>query len=74
MDGATSYNVYRDDVLLTSTTDTTFIDLTAVENTEYIYAVSAVGSVGESAKTTLTVYTKSGYFLFKPYIESATFQ
>ena len=73
VDGATSYNVYRDDVLLTSTTETTFIDLTAAENTEYIYAVSAVGSDGESAKTTLTVYTKSGYFLYKPYIESATF-
>ena len=74
VDGATSYNVYRDDVLLASTTETTFIDLTAAENTEYTYAVSAVGSGGESAKTTLTVYTKSGYFLYKPYIESATFQ
>ena len=74
VDGATKYNVYRDDVLLTSTTETTFIDLTASENTEYTYAVSAVGSGGESAKTTLTVYTKSGYFLYKPYIESATFQ
>ena len=74
VDGATSYNVYRDDVLLASTAETTFIDLTAVENTEYTYAVSAVGSGGESAKTTLTVYTKSGYFLYKPYIESATFR
>ena len=74
VDGATKYNVYRDDVLLTSTTETTFIDLTAAENTEYTYAVSAVGSGGESAKTTLTVYTKSGYFLYKPLVESATFQ
>ena len=74
VDGATKYNVYRDDVLLTSTTETTFIDLTAAENTEYTYAVSAVGSGGESAKTTLTVYTKSVYFLYKPLIQSATFQ
>lgn len=74
VDGATKYNVYRDDVQLTSTTETTFIDLTAAENTEYTYAVSAVGTGGESAKTTLTVYTKSGYFLYKPVIESATFQ
>ena len=72
--GATSYNVYRDGVLLGSTTDTVFVDSTAEENQEYTYAVSAVGSGGESAKTTLTVYTKSGYFLYKPYIESATFQ
>lgn len=71
--GATSYNVYRDGTLLTSTTETTFIDLTAAENTEYTYAVSAIGSGGESAKTTLTVYTKAGYFLYKPYIESANF-
>ena len=35
VDGATKYNVYRDDVLLTSTTETTFIDLTAAENTDY---------------------------------------
>lgn len=74
VNGATGYNVYRDDVLLASTTETTFIDLTAAENTEYTYSVSAVNSTGESSKTTITVYTKSGYFLYKPYIESATFQ
>lgn len=74
VDGATGYNVYRDDVLLASTTETTFIDLTASENTEYTYSVSAVNSTGGSSKTTITVYTKSGYFLYKPYIESATFQ
>lgn len=74
VDGASGYNVYRDGTLLTSTTETTYIDLTAAENTEYVYAVSAVGTGGESAKTTLTVYTKSGYFLYKPVVESATFQ
>lgn len=74
VNGATKYNVYRDDVLLASTTETTYIDMTAAENTEYVYAVSAVNSAGESPKTTITVYTKSGYFLYKPYVESATFQ
>lgn len=74
VDGATKYNVYRDDTLLGTTTGLFYVDDTAAENTEYTYAVSAVGPGGESAKTTLTVYTKSGYFLYKPYVESATFQ
>lgn len=71
---AIKYNIYRDGTFLGSTTETSFVDTTAEENQEYTYAVSAVGTGGESAKTTLTVYTKSGYFLYKPYIESATFQ
>lgn len=74
VDGAAKYNVYRDDVLLESTTETTFIDMTAADNTEYTYSVSAVNSAGESPKTTISVYTKTGYFLYKPLIQSATFQ
>ena len=74
VDDATSYNVYRNGTLLGSTTDTVFVDSTAAENTEYTYGVSAVNSAGESPKTTMTVYTKTGYFLYKPYVESATFQ
>lgn len=72
--GAEQYNVYRDDTLLGTTTGLFYVDDTAAENTEYTYAVSAVNSAGESSKTTITVYTKSGYFLYKPYVESATFQ
>ena len=72
--GAEQYNVYRDNTLLGTTTGLFYVDDTAAENTEYTYAVSAVGPGGESAKTTLTVYTKSGYFLYKPLIQSATFQ
>lgn len=74
VDGATKYNVYRDDAMIGTTTGLFYVDDTAAENTEYTYAVSAVGSGGESAKATMTVYTKSGYFLYKPYVESATFQ
>ena len=72
--GAEQYNVYRDDTLLGTTTGLFYVDDTAAENTEYTYAVSAVNSAGESPKTTISVYTKTGYFLYKPYIESATFQ
>ena len=72
--GAEQYNVYRDGTLLATTTDLAYVDDTAAENTEYTYGVSAVNSAGESPKTTMTVYTKTGYFLYKPYVESATFQ
>ena len=72
--GAEQYNVYRDGTLIATTTSLFYVDDTAAENAEYTYAVSAVNSAGESPKTTISVYTKSGYFLYKPYIESATFQ
>lgn len=72
--GAEQYNVYRDDTLLGTTTALFYVDDTAAENTEYTYAVSAVNSAGESPKTTISVYTKTGYFLYKPLIQSATFQ
>ena len=72
--GAEQYNVYRDNTLLGTTTGLFYVDDTAAENTEYTYAVSAVNSAGESPKTTISVYTKTGYFLYKPLIQSATFQ
>lgn len=72
--GAEKYNVYRDDTLIGTTTGMFYVDYTAAENTEYTYAVSAVNSAGESQKTNITVYTKTGYFLYKPLIQSATFQ
>ena len=71
---AERYNIYRDGTLIASTTDLFYVDDTAAENTEYTYGVSAVNSAGESPKTTIPIYTKSGYFLYKPYLESATFQ
>ena len=70
---AERYNIYRDGTLIASTTDLFYVDDKAAENTEYTYGVSAVNSAGESPKTTMTVYTKSGYFLYKPVVESANF-
>ena len=67
------YNVYRDGKLLGSTTDTQYIDLTAGENETYTYTVTAVGDGGESDPAALVVYTRSGYYQYKPLIESATF-
>ena len=72
--GAEQYNVYRDNTLLGTTTGLFYVDDTTAENTEYTYSVSAVNSAGESPKTTISVYTKTGYFLYKPLIQSATFQ
>ena len=37
------------------------------------YTVKAVNGGGESAGASITVYTKSGYFEYKPLIESANF-
>lgn len=71
---AERYNVYRGGTLLATTTDLAYVDDTVAENQEYTYGVSAVNSAGESPKTTISVYTKTGYFLYKPVIESATFQ
>lgn len=70
---ADHYNVYRDGTKLGSTTATRYIDLTAEENQTYTYSVTAENSGGESAAASLTVYTKTGYFQYKPVIESANF-
>lgn len=72
-EGAETYNVYRDGTKIGSTGETQYVDLTAGENETYTYTVTAENIGGESAGVSVTVYTKSGYFQYKPLIESANF-
>jgi len=55
--GAEGYNVYRDDgagpTLLTTTTDTTHLDTTVVNGTEYTYSVTAFDGALESSAATV---------------------
>ena len=67
------YDVYRDGAKLGSTEGTQYVDATPEANQTYVYTVKAVNGGGESAGTSITVYTKSGYFEYKPLIESANF-
>lgn len=70
---ADRYDVYRDGAKLGSTETTQYVDTTPEANQTYVYTVKAVNGGGESAGTSITVYTKSGYFEYKPLIESANF-
>ena len=70
---ADRYDVYRDGAKLGSTETTQYVDATPEANQTYVYTVKAVNGGGESAGTSITVYTKSGYFAYKPLIESANF-
>lgn len=70
---ADRYDVYRDGAKLGSTEGTQYVDTTPEVNQTYVYTVKAVNGGGESAGTSITVYTKSGYFEYKPLIESANF-
>ena len=70
---ADRYDVYRDGAKLSSTEGTQYVDTTPEVNQTYVYTVKAVNGGGESAGTSITVYTKSGYFEYKPLIESANF-
>lgn len=70
---ADRYDVYRDSAKLGSTEGTQYVDTTPEANQTYVYTVKAVNGGGESAGTSITVYTKSGYFEYKPLIESANF-
>lgn len=70
---ATSYKVYRGGVLIGSTTAAQFVDTSVSPNETYTYSVTAVNSSGESEAATVTVYTKTGYFQYKPLIQDATF-
>ena len=70
---ADRYDVYRDGAKLGSTEDTQYVDATPEANQTYVYTVKAVNGGGESAGASITVYTKSGYFEYKPLIESANF-
>lgn len=70
---ADRYDVYRDGAKLGSTEGTQYVDTTPEANQTYVYMVKAVNGGGESAGASITVYTKSGYFEYKPLIESANF-
>lgn len=70
---ADRYDVYLDGAKLGSTETTQYVDTTPEANQTYVYTVKAVNGVGESDGTSITVYTKSGYFEYKPLIESANF-
>ena len=70
---ADRYDVYRDGAKLGSTETTQYIDATPEANQTYVYTVKAVNGGGESVGVSVTVYTKSGYFQYKPLIESANF-
>lgn len=70
---ADRYDVYRDGMKLGSTETTQYVDTTPEANQTYVYTVKAVNGGGESAGASITVYTKSGYFEYKPLIESANF-
>lgn len=70
---ADRYDIYRDGAKLGSTEGTQYVDTTPEVNQTYVYTVKAVNGGGESAGTSITVYTKSGYFEYKPLIESANF-
>lgn len=70
---ADRYDVYRDGAKLGSTEGTQYVDTTPEANQTYVYTVKAVNGGGESAGTSITVYTRSGYFEYKPLIESANF-
>lgn len=72
-ESAYRYDVYRDGAKLGSTEGTQYVDATPEANQTYVYTVKAVNGGGESAGTSITVYTKSGYFEYKPLIESANF-
>ena len=72
-ENADRYDVYRDGAKLGSTEATQYVDTTPEPNETYVYTVKAVNDGGESAGASITVYTKSGYFEYKPLIESANF-
>lgn len=71
---ANGYKVYRDNVLIGDTSETYYVDTTAESNQTYTYALTAYNSGGESDRVELIVYTRTGYFIIKPLVTSATFQ
>ena len=68
------YKLYRDGVLLTTTTATNYLDEDVEENQTYTYTLTAYNSGGESDAATLSVNTKAGYFIYQPAVDSAFFQ
>lgn len=74
VDGATHYILARDGEQIGTTAGVQFVD-TAVESGQtYVYTVRAANDAGESEAATVTVYTKTGYFQYKPLIQDATFR
>lgn len=72
-DGATSYNIYRNGELIGTTEFTQFVDTDVEENKTYTYGISAVGDGGEGTAAQLIVYTRTGYFMYKPVVQTANF-
>lgn len=74
VDTAESYNVYRDGQLIGNTEELAYTDTTVSDMETYVYGISAVNAAGESEPAEITIYTKIGYFIYKPIIESVNFQ
>lgn len=56
--GVTGYKIYKNNVLLTSTSQTTYSDTGLIASTDYSYTVSAYDSAGnESAKSSILTIT-----------------
>jgi len=51
VDGAESYNIYRDGVLLANSATNSYADTTAINSTNYSYAIAAVHGTTESARS-----------------------
>lgn len=68
------YRIYRDGELVAETTNTFYADLETDDNETYTYTLTAYRGTAESEPISLEVHTKTGYFLFKPLIQSAFFQ
>lgn len=73
VDTAESYKIYRDGKLIGTTTEPAYTDTTAGELETYEYGIAAVNAAGESGQTKITIYTKIGYFIYKPVVETANF-
>lgn len=71
---ASGYRVYRDGSLIGDTSETYYVDTAAESNQTYTYALAAYNDGGESDAVELVVYTRTGYFIIKPLVTSATFQ
>lgn len=73
VDTAENYNVYRDGTLIGTTTGTAYTDTSISELETYVYGITAVNAAGESDPVTITIYTRIGYFIYQPVIETANF-
>ncbi len=69
----TGYKLYRDGVLLTDTTATSYTDTTVRSNKRYIYTLTAYNDDGESDPVSVTAETKEGFVVLRPVIHSAVF-